>query len=346
MSSGINDRPATRSRVTRTVIGIGWARAPSVAAPGREPVKTVPVTFDLQYVPIHGHEVGYRMAGSGPALLLIHGIAGSSTTWREVMPTLAGRFTVVAPDLIGHGHSAKPVGDYSLGAHASGMRDLLGALGIERATVVGQSFGGGVALQLAYQHPEICERLVLVDSGGLGREVSWMLRFMTLPGTEYLMPVLFPSFVRERGNQLSRQLHRRGLRMGRVAEMWNAYASLTESANRPAFVRTLRGVIDPGGQTVSANDRLYLAAQLPTLIVWGGQDTIIPVSHAYAAHDAIPGSRLEIIPEAGHFPHVEDPEAFLTVLLDFIDTTEPAHFGAADLQHLLRDRAPLAPPPD
>jgi len=286
------------------------------------------------------------MAGSGPALLLIHGIAGSSTTWREVMPTLAGRFTVVAPDLIGHGHSAKPVGDYSLGAHASGMRDLLGALGIERATVVGQSFGGGVALQLAYQHPEICERLVLVDSGGLGREVSWMLRFMTLPGTEYLMPVLFPSFVRERGNQLSRQLHRRGLRMGRVAEMWNAYASLTESANRPAFVRTLRGVIDPGGQTVSANDRLYLAAQLPTLIVWGGQDTIIPVSHAYAAHDAIPGSRLEIIPEAGHFPHVEDPEAFLAVLLDFIDTTEPAHFGAADLQHLLRDRAPLAPPPD
>lgn len=299
------------------------------------------MSIELQHVSIHGHSVGYRMAGSGPVLLLIHGIAGSSAAWREVMPTLAERFTVIAPDLIGHGHSAKPMGDYSLGAYASGMRDLLGALGVERASIVGQSFGGGVALQLAYQHPECCERLVLVDSGGLGREVSWMLRFMTLPGSEYLMPILFPSFVRERGNELSRRLHRQGVRLGRVAEMWNAYASLTESANRHAFVRTLRGVIDPSGQTVSANDRLYLAAQMPTLIVWGAQDTIIPVSHAYSAHQAIPGSKLVVIDDAGHFPHVETPERFLEVLLDFIDTTEPARFGAADLQHLLKQRAPV-----
>ena len=298
--------------------------------------------IDLRHVTIHGHSVGYRMAGDGPVLLLIHGIAGSSAAWREVMPTLAGRYTVIAPDLIGHGHSAKPLGDYSLGAYASGMRDLLGALGVERASVVGQSFGGGVALQLAYQHPECCERLVLVDSGGLGREVSWMLRFMTLPGSEYLMPVIFPSFVRRRGNELSRQLHARGVRLGRIAEMWNAYASLTESDNRQAFVRTLRAVIDPGGQTVSAEDRLYLAARMPTLIIWGEQDTIIPVSHALAAHVAIPHSRLELIAEAGHFPHVETPERFLEVLLDFLDGTEPARFGAADLQHLLRERAPLA----
>jgi len=296
--------------------------------------------FDLRHISIHGHSVGYRMAGDGPVLLLIHGIAGSSATWREVMPTLAERYTVVAPDLIGHGRSDKPLGDYSLGAHASGMRDLMGALGIERASVVGQSFGGGVALQLAYQHPECCDRLVLVDSGGLGREVSWMLRFMTLPGSEYLMPLLFPSFVRETGNRFSRLLHERGVRMGRLAEMWNAYASLTESENRPAFVRTLRAVIDPGGQTVNAADRLYLAARLPTLIIWGEQDTIIPVSHAYAAHEAIPGSRLEIIAEAGHFPQVENPERFLEVLLDFLDTTEPARIGDADLPDLLRHRAP------
>ena len=298
------------------------------------------MSIELRHVSIHGHQVGYRMAGSGPVLLLIHGIAGSSVAWREVMPALAQRFTVIAPDLIGHGHSAKPLGDYSLGAYASGMRDLLGALAIERATIVGQSFGGGVALQLAYQHPECCERLVLVDSGGLGREVSWMLRLMTLPGSEYVMPVLFPPFVRERGNELSRQLHRRGVRLGRVAEMWNAYASLTESANRRAFVRTLRAVIDPGGQSVSANDRLYLAARLPTLIIWGAQDTIIPVSHAYAAHEAIPDSRLEIIEDAGHFPHVETPERFLKVLLDFIDTTDPARFASTDLPHLLHERAP------
>ncbi len=301
------------------------------------------MSFDLQHVSIHGHDVGFRMAGEGPVLLLVHGMAGSSSTWREVMPTLAEHCTVIAPDLIGHGRSAKPLGDYSLGAYASGMRDLLGALGVERATVVGQSFGGGVALQLAYQHPESCERLVLVDSGGLGREVSWMLRFMTLPGSEFLMPLIFPSFVRERGNELSRRLHARGVRMGRLAEMWNAYASLTESANRPAFVRTLRSVVDPGGQSVNAGDRLYLAAPLPTLIIWGGRDTIIPVTHAYAAHDAIPHSRLEIIPEAGHFPQVEAPERFLEVLLDFLDTTEPARFGPAELQYLLRARAPREP---
>jgi len=299
------------------------------------------MTYELRHVTIHGHDVRYRMAGDGPALLLIHGIAGSSSAWREVMPALAERYTVIAPDLLGHGHSAKPLGDYSLGAYASGMRDLLGALEVERASIVGQSFGGGVALQLAYQHPECCERLVLVDSGGLGREVSWMLRFMTLPGSEYLMPLIFPSFVRQKGNELSRQLHARGVRMGRLAEMWNAYASLTESDNRPAFVRTLRAVIDPGGQSVSAGDRLYLAARLPTLIVWGEQDTIIPVAHAYAAHEAIPHSRLEVIADAGHFPHVETPEHFLEVLLDFLDSTEPADIGAADLQHLLAARAPL-----
>jgi pimeloyl-ACP methyl ester carboxylesterase len=295
--------------------------------------------FQLQHVSIHGHDVGYRAEGKGPTLLLVHGIAGSSRAWRYVMPALASHYTVIAPDLIGHGQSAKPLGDYSLGAYASGMRDLLGVLGVERATIVGQSFGGGVALQMAYQHPECCERLVLVDSGGLGREVSWVLRLMTLPGTEFLMPVLFPSVVRERGNDISRTLHKRGIRMGHIAEMWSAYASLTESANRHAFVRTIRAVIGPGGQTVSAMDRLYLAAQMPTLIVWGDHDTIIPVSHAYAAHEAIPGSRLEIIEGSGHFPHVEAPDRFLDVLVDFIETTEPARFGAGDLQHLLRHRA-------
>jgi len=297
------------------------------------------MNFDLRHVSIHGHDIGYRMAGEGPALLMIHGIAGSSRAWREVMPTLARHYTVIAPDLIGHGQSDKPVGDYSLGAYAGGMRDLLGVLGVERATMVGQSFGGGVALQLAYQHPECCERLVLVDSGGLGREVSWVLRLMTLPGTELIMPALFPSMVRERGNDISRMLHRRGVRMGRIGEMWSAYASLTKSANRQAFVRTIRAVIDPGGQTVSALDRLYLAAQLPTLIVWGKNDTIIPVSHAHAAHEAIPGSRLEIIDDCGHFPHVEDPERFLGVLLEFLEATQPSNTGARGPQHILWNRA-------
>jgi pimeloyl-ACP methyl ester carboxylesterase len=277
----------------------------------------------MPVVRIHGHEVSYRDEGQGPVLLLLHGIAGSSRAWREVMPALAGDFRLIAPDLLGHGESAKPVGDYSLGAYASGMRDLLGELGIERATLVGQSFGGGVAMQLAYQHPELCERLVLVDSGGLGREVNPILRAATLPLAEYVMPVLFPSFVKERGDAVSRFLRDRGIRSGRAAEVWLAYRSLTETENRKAFVRTVRSVIDPGGQTVSAMDRLYLAAEVPTLIIWGADDSIIPVSHAHAAHEAIPGSRLELFEGVGHFPHVEAPERFVEVLRDFLATTEP-----------------------
>lgn len=302
-----------------------------------------PVTpFAPEQVRIHGHQVSFRRGGSGPVLLLLHGIAGSSRTWREVMPVLAEHYHVIAPDLIGHGDSAKPVGDYSLGAHASGLRDFLALLGVERATIVGQSFGGGVAMQLAYQHPELCERLVLVDSGGLGREVSWILRLLTLPGAEYVMPVLFPQFVRQSGNSVARFLFDRGIRSERLAEMWRAYASLTEAANRRAFIRTMRSVIDPGGQSVSAMDRLYLASHLPTLIVWGDRDEIIPVSHAVAAHEAIPGSRLEIMEGVGHFPHVERPHEFVQVLTDFMESTEPNRYTSDELRDLLRNHREIA----
>jgi pimeloyl-ACP methyl ester carboxylesterase len=295
----------------------------------------------LQHVSIHGHDLAYRLEGSGPVLLLLHGIAGSSRTWRDVIPRLTDRFTVIAPDLTGHGHSEKPVGDYSLGAFASGIRDLLEVLSIDRATVIGQSFGGGVAMQLVYQHPERCERLVLVDSGGLGREVSWLLRLMALPGSEYVMPVIFPSFVRDWGDNLFRMIDERGIRMGRITEMWSAYASLAESENRQAFARTIKSVIDPGGQTVSAMDRLYLASPMPALIIWGDRDDIIPVSHAYAAHQAMPGSRLVIIEGVGHFPQIEAPEQFVDALVDFIDSTEPAHLGTEDRQRMLRERSEM-----
>ena len=176
-------------------------------------------------------------------------------------------------------------------------------------------------MQLAYQHPELVERMVLVGSGGLGREVSMLLRALTLPGVEYLMPLVFPSFVRDTGDKLSDALHDRGVRSPRLAEMWRAYSSLSEPENRHAFVRTLRSVLDPGGQTVSASDRLYLAAAVPTMLVWGDDDRIIPVDHAHAAHDAIDGSRLEIFEGAGHFPHLQDPARFVEVSRDFMATT-------------------------
>jgi pimeloyl-ACP methyl ester carboxylesterase len=293
--------------------------------------------MQLRRATLHGHEVAYRMAGEGPVVVLIHGMAGSSRTWRDVIPLLARDHTVIAPDLPGHGESAKPLGDYSLGAYASGLRDLVGgALGIERATLVGQSLGGGVAMQLAYQHPELCERLVLVGSGGLGREVSWILRLLALPASEVVMPILFPRRVREGGDRVGAFLRERGIRAPHLAEMWSAYASLTDPETRHAFLRTLRAVVGPGGQTVSATNRLYLARAVPSLIVWGRRDDIIPVEHAYRAHELLPGSRLEIFEDAGHFLHAEEPTRFAGVLTDFIAQTEPARGDLGSYREVLR----------
>jgi pimeloyl-ACP methyl ester carboxylesterase len=297
------------------------------------------VRHDLQpqRIRIHGHEVRYFRAGEGPALLLVHGMAGSAATWKAVLPRLARDYTVIAPDLLGHGKSAKPRTDYSLGAFASGLRDLLVAQGIERATVVGHSLGGGIAMQMAYQHPERVERLVLVGSGGLGREVSPVLRFLTLPGAEYLMPLIFTSYSRDIGNRISMLLRRGGLRAPALEESWRAYVSLTEGENREAFVKTLRSVIDLKGQSVSAHDRLYLASHMPTLLLWGARDQIIPVDHAYAAHDAMPGSHLEIFEESGHFLHNEEPDRFIHALREFLASTKPAEVDEALWRAVLAD---------
>jgi pimeloyl-ACP methyl ester carboxylesterase len=252
------------------------------------------------------------------------------------MRLLQADYTVLAPDFLGHGASEKPLGDYSLGNLASTMRDFLNLLDIDRATVVGQSFGGGVALQFSYQFPERCERLVLVDAGGLGREVNWILRLATLPGAEYVMPALFPVFVGNWGDSIIKFFGGRGFRNAEAVEMWRSYRSLTEGESRRAFVRTVRSVIDPSGQSVSAADRLYLAAHMPTLIVWGDHDRIIPLDHAYRAHEAIPNSRLEVMEGVGHYPHVADPVRFVEILRDFLRTTEPSKFDQEELLDLLR----------
>ncbi len=275
----------------------------------------------LRVQSLHGDDLAYRAAGSGETLLLVHGMAGSSGTWRYVLPALAGRYRVLAPDLPGHGASAKPPGDYSLGAYAATLRDLLAALDIERVTVVGQSLGGGVALQLAYQYPELCERLVLISSGGLGREVSWMLRLLSAPGSGVVLPLLAPPFVRDAGNAIGGWLGSRGVRAVAAEEMWSAYASLCDGATRRAFLRTLRAVVDPGGQAVSAASRLYLSSAMPMQLIWGERDPIIPVAHGHATHEAMPGSRLDVLADVGHFPHVEAPEAVVDIIDRFMADT-------------------------
>jgi pimeloyl-ACP methyl ester carboxylesterase len=194
-------------------------------------------------------------------------------------------------------------------------------------------------MQLAYQHPELAERMVLVCSGGLGREVTWMIRALSLPGAEYVAPVIFPRFVRDLGDRVAGVAQRFGIRSPRLAEIWDAYATLTDPEHRAAFLRTVHAVIEPGGQAVSATDRLYLAAAMPTLIVWGDADPIIPVRHGIAAHDAMPGSRLEIFEGVGHFPHAEEPARFTSVLLDFLATTEPASDPRAAFELVRRSAA-------
>jgi pimeloyl-ACP methyl ester carboxylesterase len=297
---------------------------PSQGKPSREEIK---------HVTLHGHSVAYREAGSGPVLVLVHGITSSSATWKRVMGDLARRFTVIAPDLAGHGESDKPRGDYSLGAHASTLRDLLLALGHERATFVGHSLGGGIVLQLAYQFPERCERLVLVDSGGLGREVNLLLRAATLPGSELVLPFLAATRLLDAGALAGDLLGRLGLRVPTdLEEIARGHSTLSDSEARAAFVHTLRSVVEPGGQRVDASNRLYLAQHIPFLLIWGERDSIIPVSHGRAAHEQVPGSRLEIFEHSGHFPQLDEPERFLDVLVDFVDSTDPAALNADGLR--------------
>src|SRR5215208_589201 len=284
-----------------------------------------PVTLERHEMQLHGHRVSYRTAGSGPALLLLHGITNSSETWERAASLLSGRFTLIAPDLLGHGDSATPRGDYSLGAHASGARDVANALGHERVTVVGHSLGGGIAMQFAYLFPERTERLVLVSSGGLGRDVHLLLRAASLPGADYVLPALTSRRLVGLGRSVGGLLRRLQLAPNEdVDVLARGFASLDNAGSRQAFLHTVRSVIEPGGQRVSAQERLALAALLPTLIVWGERDSIIPVAHGAEAHEAIPGSRFEVFPGAGHMPHDADPERFAALLIDFCTTTQPA----------------------
>lgn len=291
-----------------------------------------------KFVTVHGHRRAYRVCGSGPALLLLHGIGDSSASWVPLMRPFAERFTVIVPDLLGHGESDKPRADYSVAAFANGMRDLLDVLEIDTATVVGHSLGGGVAAQLTYQHPTRVERLVLVASGGVAREVNPFLRVAATPVADVMLPLLkLPpvKLVAMAGIEL---LRRSGTDIGRDAEeLSRVLDALPEVAARGAFSRTLQSVVDWRGQVVTMLDRSYLAEAMSVLLVWGAHDAVIPVAHAQIAHDAMPGSHLEVFPDAGHFPHHQDPDRFVDLVMGFIDGTEPTVFDRDRWRELLRE---------
>lgn len=306
--------------------------------PNLRPVQAVTAP-SLQFRSIHGYRRAFRIAGSGPAILLIHGIGDNSTTWNSVHAQLARRFTVIAPDLLGHGQSDKPRADYSIAAYANGLRDLLSVLDIERVTLVGHSLGAGVVMQFAYQFPHLVERLVLVGAGGVTKDVNIALRCASLPmGGEALallrLPLVLP-ILQHAGRVAGKILGSTGV--GRdLPDVLRILADLPEPTASSAFTRTLRAVVDWRGQVVTMLDRSYLTESVPVQIIWGTHDVVIPVRHARMAHAAMPGSQLEIFDGSGHFPFHDDPDRFIEVVERFIDTTEPAEYDQAALRELLR----------
>ena len=293
--------------------------------------------YDLQFVTIHGHRRAYVRAGAGPVVLLLHGLGCDHTTWDPVIESLSRRYTVIAPDLLGHGESDKPRADYSVGGYANGMRDLLTVLGIDKVTVIGHSFGGGVAMQFAYQFPERTERLMLVSSGGLGPEVSPAIRAITTPGFHEVMGVLTLPGVRHVGIAGMRALSTLGWKSTRdLDEVAAVFDTFKDPAARHAIRHVVRAVVDWHGQIVTMSDRAYLTEEMPLWVVWGRDDRVIPVRHASLAARFAPSSRVEVIADAGHFPHKDHPYRFSRIVHDFIRSTEPAKYSRARFRALLK----------
>lgn len=291
----------------------------------------------LEYRVIHGYRRAFRIAGSGPVIVLLHGIGDNSLTWKDIQPHLSNTHTVIAPDLLGHGRSDKPRADYSVAAYANGLRDLLAVLGIERATVIGHSLGGGVAMQFAYQYPRIVERLVLVSSGGVTTDVHPALRLASLPVVNGAVKLLrLPGTmwsVRTLGTVITalerRNLGPLGPGLHDTEDLIRVLGDLLDPTAYQAYLRTLRAVVDWRGQAVTMLDRCYLTRDLPVQLIWGDNDSVIPVRHAHLAHAAMPGSRLDIFRRSGHFPFHDDPLRFVHIIEDFLNSAPPSPFDRA-----------------
>ena len=281
-----------------------------------------------QEILLHGHRVSYRESGRGHdrTVVLLHGLAADSRTWSSVLGPLGEDLHVIAPDLLGHGLSDAPhSGDYSLGGFATDLRDLLLALDVQRATLVGHSFGGGVAMQFAHQFPDYTERVVLVSSGGLGHDLTFALRAASLPGTGLVLrsaASLTPRWMRRSARRVAHAVGT--VPRSDVDGLASAWESFSDRGTRGAFVHTVRGALEPSGQRLDGAHRLHLLREVPVLLVGGGKDRVIPLAHTVEAHEQLPGSRLEVFDTSGHFPHAEQPLRFARLLREFVDGTAPA----------------------
>jgi len=289
-------------------------------------------------IALHGKVVAYRRGGAGPQLVLLHGLASTNRTWDPVIDELARTHDVIAPDLSGQGLPPKQMVDYSIGGYATIVRDLLLALGAKRVTLVGHSLGGGIAMQVLHMAPELIGRLVLVDSGGLGRDLGGPLRAVSLPGAPLFIRATTSVPARAAGRAAKGLLDRLGVELsGDATEGLEGYASLHDRGARSAFLNTVRTSTGLGGQRVSAVDKLYLMKDFPALTIWGARDRIITVRHAHEVLELVPHMRLEIIDEAGHFPHVDTPDRFVRLLTDFEQTTKPSELTIGDMGDRLRE---------
>lgn len=292
---------------------------------------------------LHGNVVAYRCGGDAGAdpIVLLHGIASNNHTWDPVIGELATTHRVIAPDLLGHGASAKPMGDYSIGGYAGVVRDLLLALDLQRVTLIGHSLGGGISMQLLHSAPELIGRLVLIGSGGLGKDLGVPLRAASLPGAPLVIRAATSAPAQLAGSAAKKLLDTAGVDLPTDLEEGLAgFASLGDADAREAFVNTVRSSLGLGGQRVSATDKLYLMSGVPILTIWGERDAIIPVHHAYEAAERVPEMNLSVIPQAGHFPHVDAPGRVLDLIYEFVSSTEPSELTLERFGEIMREVVP------
>lgn len=270
---------------------------------------------------LFGQRIAFRDHGAHgrPVVLLVHGLGGSSAGWGPALDLLARDVRVIAVDLPGFGASGKERGDYSLGSFTNTLRDLLNYLEITDVTVAGHSMGGGVALMFSYQYPELVTGLVLVSAGGLGAEVTPLLRAATIPGSSAGLRLLGTRAVghlMRTGTELARKLapnYATGLE-----QLSLGFASFADVGARDAFQSTARSIIDWQGQRVSATSRLHLTRGKPLLFIHGDPDPFIPLAHSLAAHTSLEDSTLEVFPDAGHYPYLKDPQRFARLVLEHV----------------------------